>query len=150
MLTDLPLTPPWITPMHKRWLEIGVPEFLENIGINFKNSFREPLIACNQAANPYLKSLWKIVPHSLVPDGVLHCYPSEIMSSRVIWEEWFLLDGAIHHHILSNLPFDSQDGTWTPEPDDKDHPAEVLGLTWHYENLSDLRPAFLAESGFWL
>jgi DNA-binding response OmpR family regulator len=39
-----------------------------------------------------------------------------------------------------NKPFDSAQGIWTPEPDDADHPIEVLGRSWHYKNSKDLRP----------
>ena len=51
-----------------------------------------------------------------------------------------MLDNEIHHHILSNLKFDSAQGIWTPEPDDSDHPIEVLGRSWHFENSKDLKP----------
>jgi hypothetical protein len=51
-----------------------------------------------------------------------------------------LLDNEIHHHILSNQKFDTAQGIWTPEPDDADHPIEVLGRSWHFENSKDLKP----------
>jgi hypothetical protein len=50
------------------------------------------------------------------------------------------MDNEIHHHILSNEPFASAQGIWTPEPNDTDHPIEVLGRSWHYENSKDLKP----------
>ena len=147
MKTDSPFTRPWVSQLHDCWLQIAVPNFLESIGINFNTSFFEALSACSQTEDPYTNSIWKIIPHSVIPAGVLHCYPKKVESSRVNWEEWFLLNGEIHHHILSNFTFASEQGTWTPEADDQDHPVEVLGLTWHYENLTDFRPALFTQSG---
>ena len=130
----------WIEATKARWRELNAESFLANIGIDFKTNFLDPISNSNLSADPYANSIWKIVPHSLVSQGVLHCYPKVVSSEKVIWEEWFLMDNEIHHHILSNQPFDSAQGIWTPEPDDADHPIEVLGRSWHYENSKDLRP----------
>ena len=131
---------PWIQATKARWQELNIESFLVNIGIDFKSNFLEPISSCNLDSDPYLNSIWQIIPHSLIPQGVLHCYPKEITSQKVIWEEWFLMDNEIHHHILSNHPFDSAQGIWTPEPNDTDHPIEVLGRSWNYENSKDLKP----------
>ena len=50
------------------------------------------------------------------------------------------MENEIHHHILSNESFVSAQGIWTPEPIDTDHPIEVLGRSWNYENSKDLKP----------
>ena len=131
---------PWIEAIKARWRELNVESFLASIGIDFKTNFLDPISNSKLRADPYSNSIWRIVPHSLVPQGVLHCYPKLVTSEKVVWEEWFLMDNEIHHHILSNKPFDSAQGIWTPEPDDADHPIEVLGRSWHYENSKDLRP----------
>jgi hypothetical protein len=131
---------PWIEATKARWQELNAEFFLTSIGIDFKTNFLDSISNSKLSTDPYSNSIWKIVPHSLVPQGVLHCYPKLVASEKVIWEEWFLMDNEIHHHILSNQPFDSAQGIWTPEPDDADHPIEVLGRSWHYENSKDLRP----------
>jgi len=138
---------PWISTTHERWLEIDAPKFLASIGIDFEANFLKVINDCRLSENPYLNCKWEIVPHSAIPGGVLHCYPIEINSSRVTWEEWFLMDGEIHHHILSNLAFEHEQGVWTPDADDKDHPIEVLGRSWHYQNTADLRPSLLITKG---
>ena len=138
---------PWISKTYERWLVIGAPKFLEDIGIDFASQFLETIASCELEENPYYHSKWEIVQHSLIAGGVLHCYPLEIGTTRVTWEEWFVMDGEIHHHILSNLPFGNEQGVWTPDADDKDHPIEVLGRSWHYEKSSDLRPSLLISSG---
>ena len=131
---------PWIHATKARWQELNAESFLASIGIDFKTNFLDSISNSKLSADPYANSIWKIVPHSLVPQGVLHCYPKVVTSEKVVWEEWFLMDNEIHHHILSNKTFDSAQGIWTPEPDDADHPIEVLGRSWHYENSKDLRP----------
>ena len=131
---------PWIHATKTRWHELNVEFFLANIGIDFKSNFLEPITNTNKTTDPYADSIWQIIPHSLIPQGVLHCYPKRVTFEKVIWEEWFLLNNEIHHHILSNQKFDSAQGIWTPEPDDSDHPIEVLGRSWHFENSEDLQP----------
>ena len=131
---------PWIAATKARWRELNAEFFLTNIGIDFESNFLEPISNTNETTDPYANSIWQIIPHSLISQGVLHCYPKKVSSEKVIWEEWFLLDNEIHHHILSNLKFDSAQGIWTPEPDDSDHPIEVLGRSWHFENSKDLKP----------
>ena len=131
---------PWIQATKARWQELNAEFFLTSIGIDFKSNFLEPISNTNQITDPYANSIWQIIPHSLIPQGVLHCFPKVVTAEKVIWEEWFLMDGEIHHHILSNYPFDSAQGIWTPEPIDTDHPIEVLGLSWHYKNSKDLKP----------
>ena len=138
---------PWISKTIERWTEIGVQDFLSKIGIDFELNFIQTMQNCTISENPYPNSKWEIISHSVIPGGVLHCYPIKIEQSKVIWEEWFLLDGEIHHHILSNQPFENEEGIWTPEADDRDHPVEVLGRSWHYQNSSDLRPFLLISKG---
>lgn len=132
--------PPWIQATKARWQELNAEFFLTSIGIDFKTNFFEPISNSNQSVDPYANSIWQIIPHSLIPQGVLHCYPKEVTTENVIWEEWFLMDNEIHHHILSNQTFDSAQGIWTPEPNDTDHPIQVLGRSWHYENSKGLKP----------
>jgi len=131
---------PWVQATKARWRELNVEFFLTSIGVDFKSNFLETISNSSQNTDPYADSIWRIIPHSLISQGVLHCYPKEVTTEKVIWEEWFLMDNEIHHHILSNQPFESSQGIWTPEPNDADHPIEVLGRNWHYQNSLDLRP----------
>ena len=135
-----PVDKSWIQATKERWKEVAADSFLESIGIDFNSNFLETISKSKLISDPYANSIWLIFPHSRVSQGVLHCYPKNVTSEKVIWEEWFLLDNEIHHHILSNQPFDTAQGIWTPEPNDVDHPSEVLGRSWHYENSKDLRP----------
>lgn len=133
----------WISKTYEHWVAIGTPKFMEDIGVDFESNFLQTINNCAILDDPYSNCKWEIIPHSVIPAGVLHCYPIAIGTERVTWEEWFIMEGEIHHHLLSNLPFEGEQGVWTPNDDDKDHPIEVLGRSWHYQNTSDLRPSLL-------
>ena len=133
----------WQSSIKERWDLIGVPQFLKIIGIDFEEDFLAALNNSNLTGNPYLENNWDILPNSQIKDGVLHCYPKMVEDRRVIWEEWFVMNGEIRHHILSNHAFDGEQGVWTPEPGDTDHPKEVLKSSWHYQNISNRKPSLL-------
>jgi hypothetical protein len=130
----------WKAAAKTNWLEIGVPEFLAGIGVDFDKYFIEAVNRSSLNVDPYDHATWEIWPHSQIPSGVLHCYPKEVKANGVNWEEWFLMDGEIHHHILSNTKFDGATGIWVPQPGDADHPVAILDFSWHYEISEDLRP----------
>jgi len=130
----------WKAAAKTNWLAIGLPEFLAGIGIDFDKYFIEAVNASPLSADPYNDATWEIWPHSQIQSGVLHCYPKKVEPNGVNWEEWFLMDGEIHHHILSNTKFDRATAIWVPQPGDADHPVAILDYSWHYEISEDLRP----------
>jgi hypothetical protein len=133
----------WKGDLYQRWIEIGAPQFLNELGVDFEENFVSVLTISTSDSNPYRDCTWAILPNSAIPAGVLHCYPNQVGDEKVTWEEWFLLNGEIRHHLLSNHPFEGEEGVWTPETGDKDHPNEVLSTSWHYLNSKDLRPSLI-------
>lgn len=133
----------WKRDLCQTWIELGVPEFLDALGVNFEREFVGALMSSSSETDPYSDCIWAILPNSAIPAGVLHCYPKLVDEKKVSWEEWFLLDGNIRHHYLSNHTFDGEEGVWTPELGDKDHPREVLSSSWHFMNSLDHRPTRL-------
>ena len=131
----------WKRELHAEWIAAAAPDFLNTLGVDYERDFLDTLTRAANSSNPYSESIWKIVPNSAIPTGVLHCYPKVVDADLVTWEEWFLLEGKIRHHILSNHPFPSEEGVWTPEPGDQDHPKEVIFTSWHYMNSQDHKPA---------
>ena len=133
----------WQSALLKRWDEIGAREFLNRIGVDFEHDFRTSLESSNLKANPYAENIWEIFPNSQIKEGVLHCYPKLVGKTKVIWEEWFLLNGELRHHVLSNQPLPNEEGVWTPEPGDTDHPQEVITTSWHYRNDLNRKPSLI-------
>jgi hypothetical protein len=130
----------WKAATKTNWLAIGVPKFLAGIGIDFDKYFIGAIDLTTLKSDPYEDAYWEIFPHSQIPSGVLNCYPKRVEAGGVDWEEWFLLDGEPHHHILSNKKFDGAKGIWVPQPGDADHPVAILDFSWHYQISEDMRP----------
>ncbi len=133
----------WKSELSALWMKLEVQNFLTSIGVDYEMHFDQQLKNSKQFSNPYLNHTWVIQSHSQLPLGVLHAYPNQIGQERVIWEEWFLLNGEIRHHVLSNLPLEKQDGVWQPEPTDQDHPEITLNRSWNYRIEPRLNPILL-------
>jgi hypothetical protein len=133
----------WKLALNSTWSKENAAAFLDSIGIDFTTAFLDPLNRSKLEHNPYQNHIWQVMANSQIPQGVLHVYPIEIADAPIIWEEWFLLNGEIRHHILSNAPLDNEDGIWQPQPTDTDHPKIVLNTKWHYRNSKDLSPSLI-------
>jgi len=133
----------WKLSLNSIWDQENAAAFLKSIGIDFTSAFLDPLHSSTEEHNPYQNHIWQVMASSQIPEGVLHVYPIKIGSTPIIWEEWFLLNGEIRHHILSNAPLANEDGIWQPEANDTDHPKVVINTKWHYRNSKDLSPSML-------
>lgn len=133
----------WKLDLNSIWSKENVAAFLKSIGIDFTAAFSDPLHNCTLEHNPYQNHIWQVMANSQIPQGVLHVYPIQIGAAPIIWEEWFLLNGEIRHHILSNAPLENEDGIWQPEATDTDHPPVVLNTKWHYRNSKELAPSLI-------
>ena len=133
----------WKLSLNSIWDQENAAAFLKSIGIDFTSAFLDSLHSSTVEHNPYQNHIWQVMASSQIPEGVLHVYPIKIGSTPIIWEEWFLLNGEIRHHILSNAPLANEDGIWQPEANDTDHPKVVINTKWHYRNSKDLSPSLL-------
>ena len=133
----------WKLSLNSIWGQENAAAFLKSIGIDFTSAFLDPLHSSTEEHNPYQNHIWQVMTSSQIPEGVLHVYPIKIGSTPIIWEEWFLLNGEIRHHILSNAPLANEDGIWQPEANDTDHPKVVINTKWHYRNSKDLSPSLI-------
>jgi len=133
----------WKLSLNSIWDQENAAAFLKSIGIDFTSAFLDSLHSSTVEHNPYQNHIWQVMASSQIPEGVLHVYPIKIGSTPIIWEEWFLLNGEIRHHILSNAPLANEDGIWQPEANDTDHPKVVINTKWHYRNSKDLSPSML-------
>jgi hypothetical protein len=122
----------WRNLLLSHWEELEIPKFLYRIGVDYQLDFVNPLNHSHLKTNPYSMHDWTLMENSHIPEGVLHLCPKNIGDNQVFWEEWFLLEDGIHHHVLSNNDFLKEQGVWTPPPGDVDHPTIVLNTSWHY------------------
>ena len=130
----------WKEEVRELWRSIDLEGFSSQIGINFQSNFEGSLRMSTLLDNPYPQYRWNILPNTRVRTGVLHLVPSSISDLPTLWEEWFIEEERIHHHVLRNHPHNLATGTWFGERADIDHPKEVLGMHWYYSNDVDLRP----------
>jgi hypothetical protein len=58
-----------------------------------------------------------------------------------LWEEWFFVDGEMHHHVLRNHEYPEGAQTW--QGHDDENPTEVLDRLWHHHNCENLIPTLI-------
>ena len=131
-------------------MELGVPAFIDSIGLDFERDFKAPLLSSELTANPYEGYTWYLFDHPRLAPGVLHAHPSTVGSEPTLWEEWFQENVAdaseapvfeLHHHLLRNHPHEGEQGQWRGIDDE--HPTPVLDIQWHYINSPIGTPSLL-------
>ena len=73
---------------------------------------------------------------------VLNAIPDLSKTDQIPWEEWFVVNGQIKHHVLFTRKHEKSNMTWRGEADDLEHPKEVLGIDWYAYN-DDPKPFLL-------
>ena len=140
----------WQEELLDTWIQLGVPAFIDAIGLNFERDFKSPLLASPHATNPYAGYTWFLFDHPRLKPGVLHAHPAQVGSEPTLWEEWFQEQVStsseeprfeLHHHLLRNHPHDGEEGQWRGIDDE--HPTPVLDIQWHYINSKDVAPSLL-------
>jgi hypothetical protein len=116
--------------------QAGVDTAAAAIGLDFN------LFIQAGAVEAYGDHHWLVMQHPVV-GAVINAVPAIDRTGSVPWEEWFLMEGALHHHILYTVKHSTSTDTWQGELDDKLHPPEVLGPLWYVYNDSDATPLLL-------
>ena len=92
-----------------------------------------------EIAELYTNHDWVVIQNSQV-GPVINAVPEISHTDKVPWEEWFLMDGHFHHHILFNRKHPKSNMTWEGLLDDNEHPKQVLGILWYVHNDENLTP----------
>ena len=66
----------------------------KELGINYK------IFTSSKTSEFYSDHQWSVIQNSQV-GPVINAVPDIKIADTVPWEEWFLMDGIIHHHILN-------------------------------------------------
>lgn len=130
----------WKKEVRRNWAKIALEEFCVQIGVAFPVAFESALDNCSSTLDPYPDYRWVILENKRIPFGVLHLVPPLPSLKPTLWEEWFVDEGQLHHHVLRNHPHEGATDIWHGELADIEHPREVLGIQWHHFNDQDLRP----------
>ena len=100
---------------------------------------KSEIFTSTKIAELYLNHKWSVIQNSQV-GKVINAVPDISKADSIPWEEWFLMDGNIHHHILFKKKYPKSNMTWEGSLDDKEHPKQVLGILWHVYNEKDFNP----------
>ena len=110
-----------------------IQDTAKDLGINFE-IFTRPVIS-----ELYSNHEWIVIQNSQV-GPVINALPDISIAESVPWEEWFLMDGNLHHHILFKKKYPKSNMTWKGSLDDKEHPKQVLDILWHVYNEKNVNP----------
>ena len=111
----------------------GILDAAKNLGID-KNEFIN-----SKTAESYADHEWMVIDNSEV-GIVINAIPDITKTDTIPWEEWFIMENEIHHHVLFSLKHEKSTMTWQGEQDDEDHPKQVLGVLWHVYNDMSISP----------
>ena len=100
---------------------------------------KSEIFTSTKIAELYSNHKWSVIQNSQV-GKVINAVPDISKADSIPWEEWFLMDGNIHHHILFKKKYPKSNMTWEGSLDDKEHPKQVLGILWHVYNEKDFNP----------
>jgi threonine dehydrogenase-like Zn-dependent dehydrogenase len=80
---------------------------------------------------------------------ILNALPPEGRLEELFWEEWFIMDAMVHHHILSIREPVSFEKIYQAPDADEIHPPEVLGKRWYEQDYLNREPVlFKGEDEF--
>ena len=110
----------------------------KDIGINCE------IFTSTEIAELYSNHEWSVIQNSQV-GKVINAVPDISKADSIPWEEWFLMDGNIHHHILFKKKYPKSNLTWEGSLDDNEHPKQVLGILWHVYNEKNVNPYLILK-----
>ncbi|HOV63829.1 MAG TPA: hypothetical protein PLG43_08125 [Spirochaetia bacterium] len=114
--------------------EKGVDRAFADLGLDVERLFPKDKLKDNL----YADHIWKVVR---VPGWIIiNAVPPVEKQDTLFWEEWYLHEGKVFHHILSLWkPASYTEIFHAPQHDDV-HPPEVFGKNWYVIDDPDMRP----------
>lgn len=116
--------------------QAGVDAAAQSNGLDFA-LFTQPGIA-----NAYGNHNWIVTHHPQI-GPVINAVPAIDQTDTTPWEEWFQMDGELHHHVLYRAKQPESTETWEGPLNDPFHPPQVLGHLWYVHNDPDSQPILL-------
>jgi hypothetical protein len=114
-----------------------------DLGLNFKRFFPEDAI--NIVNKIYKNYEWivKSVPRF---NKVINAVPPNEKMKELPWEEWFVLNSKIYHHVLYLKAPDQYDEIFNAPQIDDIHPVRTLGKIWYVIDDPDMSPVLLRRN----
>ena len=116
---------------------IGADNYFEKMSLSINELFLSDTIE----TNPYSEHNWELREGGGFT--VVNAIPDSDKQDRLFWEEWYVHQGEVHHHILSLYKPAHYDEIFVcPESDDI-HPSLSFGKTWYVVEDPDMKPILL-------
>lgn len=125
-------------PLWGRLIASGVDAAMERIGLDFKKLFGDAsLFACD----PYRDHMWLVKENDEFL--VVNAIPARENLDRLFWEEWYLNNDEVHHHVLTVWRPGTYDEVFHAPQSDGIHPEPCFGSTWYVIEDPDMTPWLL-------
>ncbi len=119
---------------RQRMKEEGVIQAFSELGLDFDHLF--------PGDDEKLYSRYEWIVRTKVPrfGTIINAIPPDEWLGEKAWEEWYILDGVLHHHVLClTEPANYNEIFMAPELDDV-HPPRSFGKKWYVTDDPDMRP----------
>jgi hypothetical protein len=121
-------------------------QYLASIGAdNYFNemnlSFNELFLSDEIQINPYSSHNWEL--HKSGGFTVVNAVPDENMQDKLFWEEWYIGNDEVHHHILTLYKPAHYDEVFVCPVEDDIHPTLSFGKVWYVVEDTDMKPLLL-------
>jgi len=128
-----------MSDLVSRLRSMGLEKKFEALGLDFEALFAMPP---GTDRDPYEGYEW-VVKKTGSFGTVINAVPPDERMGDLPWDEWFVLEGTRHHHVLYLEPPERYDEVFVaPEADDI-HPPRTLGKRWYVIEDPDMTPALL-------
>ena len=126
-----------MTELAKYLLSIDADDYFNVMGLSVDNLFLKDSIE----KNPYCEHLWYLKKSEEVT--AVNAIPDLSNQDRLFWEEWYIYQGEVHHHILTLYKPEHYDEIFNCPEKDSIHPPLSFGKTWYVVEDKDMRPLLL-------
>jgi hypothetical protein len=118
----------------------GVDRSFAELGLDLFSQFPENK---RQAATRlYGQHEW-LVKKIAIYGTVINAVPPDDQIERLPWEEWYVLEGKNHHHVLYLKKPAAYDELFEAPDADDIHPPRTLGKNWYVIDDPDMSPVLL-------
>ena len=118
----------------------NIDKSFQKLGLQFEELFPDRLSA--KIDKNYEQHQWVVrdiprfntVINAVPPDEKLHELP---------WEEWYIFEGSVHHHVLYTKEPAQYDEIFDAPIHDDIHPPRTLGKKWYVIDDKNMSPVLL-------
>ena len=107
------------------------------LGLDFRTLF--------PTTGPYEAHEWIV---KTIPDvgTIINAVPPDPKLRKLPWEEWYIREGKLHHHVLYQRKPPKHDEIFQAPDHDEVHPPRTLGRAWYVIEDPDMSPVLLRAS----